>query len=77
MRWGRVLWCDLGRLETCGDIAMLNVAGSKRERARVPSDVERPETADSVEKLQNALASNSCEGVPQLTTHAVSPARID
>ena len=40
MRWGRVLWCDLGRLETCGDIAMLNVAGSKRERARVPSDVD-------------------------------------
>jgi hypothetical protein len=41
MRWGRVIWCaDLGRLQTCGDIAMLNVAGSTRERARVPSRTE-------------------------------------
>ena len=39
--------------------------------------LERQLRVDSVEKLQNALASNSCEGVPQLTTHAVSPARID
>ena len=32
MRWGRVLCGDLGRLQTCGDIAMLNVVGSKRTK---------------------------------------------